>query len=118
MWRRACSSSPAKSLPWAALILGALVRRKHSASSHPAATKRARRGPGLSPAMMLTKHGRGCWFASPEGKTHLVGAVCCCSTRKARDRDRAQDSPGLAATTLAATPAEAGALSQVFDGLK
>ena len=22
--------------------------------------------------MMLTKHGRGCWFTSPEGKTDLV----------------------------------------------
>ena len=33
----------------AALIVAALVRRKHSASSHPAATKKARREPGLSP---------------------------------------------------------------------
>src|SRR5215218_8330433 len=40
MWRRACSSSPARSLPRAALIVAALVLRKHSASSYPAARKR------------------------------------------------------------------------------
>src|SRR5215204_2409969 len=111
MWRRACSSSPARSLPWAALILAALVRRKHSGFVAPSGNEKgpARTGPLASDD--ADQACRGSWFTSPKGKTHLVGAVCCCSTRRARDRDRAQEAPGLAfaisATTLAAIPTEA-----------
>src|SRR5215207_5909872 len=103
MWRRACSSSPARSLPWAALILAALVRRKHSASSQ----QRQRKRPGEDRPLASDDADQaccGCWFTSPAGKTHLVGAVCCCSTRRARDRDKAQDAPGLAFAISATRP--------------